>query len=95
MQIRGQKLKISLKKLNSSHQSVCFITAVVEEGGRRIAHRHGCSGIDGITVGKMPGTQTDKLSLFVAYGIYSDTTRSDNDHQVILRYDTAQWRAFE
>ena len=38
----------------------------------------GCSGIDAICIAE------DKL--LVAYGIYSDTTRCDNDNQVILRY---------
>ena len=33
--------------------------------------------------------QSRKLWLNVAYGVYSDTTRSDNDYQVILTYDPA------
>lgn len=52
-------------------------------------HRHGCSGIDGITVGRVFGEDKDSCphALFVAYGIYSDVERDDNDYQVLLRYD--------
>lgn len=57
--------------------------------------RYGCSGIDGTTFGPIPGDSSGKDYLFVAYGIYSDTTRDDNDHQVLLCYDTANWRTWE
>lgn len=46
-------------------------------------HRYGCSGIDGITCCDYA---TNERSLFVAYGIYGDTGRSDNDNQVLLRF---------
>ncbi len=52
-----------------------------------IEHRFGCSGIDGITfVPDHKGTR----SVFVAYGIYGDTARDDNDDQVLVRYDAAR-----
>ena len=70
-------------------------TASIEHEGRTLAHRHGCSGIDGVTFGKLPGGQDDTLYLFVAYGIYGDVTRTDNDHQVLLQYDTRSWAAYE
>ncbi|MGN1226710.1 MAG: hypothetical protein ACI4TL_05675 [Candidatus Cryptobacteroides sp.] len=47
----------------------------------------GCSGIDGICIAE------DKLLL--AYGIYSDTSRVDNDNQVILRYSLSDLNKFE
>ena len=50
-------------------------------------HIHGCSGIDGTAFGPAFGTRGGKLYLNVAYGVYSDTARSDNDYQVILTYD--------
>lgn len=53
-------------------------------------HRHGCSGIDGITL--LPGR---KPRLLVAYGIYGDTKRTDNDCQVILEYDPAKLAKYE
>lgn len=51
-------------------------------------HRYGCSGIDGTAIGPVfgEGEQAQK-KIMVAYGIYGDVSRSDNDYQVILRYD--------
>jgi hypothetical protein len=53
-------------------------------------HVYGCSGIDGVTVGPEFGSREGEY-LYVAYGIYSDTERKDNDYQVILQYDYADW----
>ncbi|MBO5879946.1 MAG: hypothetical protein J6Q68_05285 [Clostridia bacterium] len=50
-------------------------------------HRYGCSGIDGITFAPAPAETNGKKYLYVAYGIYDDVERDDNDWQVILRYD--------
>jgi len=51
-------------------------------------HRYGCSGIDGTGLGPVFGADPDSPEkLMVAYGIYSETNRTDNDHQVILQYD--------
>lgn len=56
-------------------------------------HRYGCSGIDGTSFGPVFGAPTDSpWMLMVAYGIYRDLDRTDNDHQVILQYD---WRKFD
>lgn len=33
--------------------------------------------------------------LYVAYGVYGDTLRTDNDYQVLLAYDTKGWKRFE
>ena len=56
-------------------------------------HTYGCSGIDGVTfapaIGKCSGK---KLYLYVAYGIYGDNGRSDNDNQVLLCYDIKDWK---
>ena len=50
----------------------------------KIKHRFGCSGIDGVTVlPEFNGIRT----VLVAYGIYSDTARDDNDDQVLLAFD--------
>lgn len=64
-------------------------------GDRVLPHRYGCSGIDGTTFGILPGASSQSYRLFVAYGIYGDTTRTDNDNQVLLCYDTADWRQYE
>lgn len=55
-------------------------------------HRFGCSGIDGVTLGPSIGNKKDPTKyLYVAYGIYGDTARNDNDNQVILKYDITNW----
>ncbi len=56
-------------------------------------HILGCSGIDGTAIGPMPGSDDGKEWLFVAYGVYSDVERDDNDHQVLLRFDPDDIRA--
>ena len=53
-------------------------------------HRYACSGIDGITFSPRPGERAvSPYMLYVAYGIYGDNERGDNDNQIILEYD---WR---
>ena len=51
------------------------------------SHRYGCSGIDGITFAPSFGEDGPADQLYVAYGIYEDNAREDNDHQVLLQYD--------
>ncbi len=48
-------------------------------------HRYGCSGIDGIAYGAEFGGKAYKI--MIAYGIYSNVTRKDNDNQIILQFD--------
>ena len=57
-----------------------------EVGGK--CHRYGCSGIDGTGLGYAFG-DVEHLSkkIMIAYGVYGDNDRKDNDHQVILQYD--------
>lgn len=57
-------------------------------------HRYGCSGIDGITFAPKISDVNGPLYMYVAYGIYGDTSRDDNDHQVILCYDISSWDSF-
>ncbi|KRG44876.1 hypothetical protein ARC78_03440 [Stenotrophomonas pictorum JCM 9942] len=54
-------------------------------------HRYGCSGIDGVAFGPRFGASEGPLYLTVAYGIYGNTARTDNDHQVLLQYDIRDW----
>ena len=61
--------------------------ASVSRGGRTLAHRWGCSGIDGTGWGRAPGENRE--TLLIAAGIYSDLSRDDNDYQVLFRYDGA------
>ena len=54
-------------------------------------HRYGGSGIDGVGFGPAFGQTGAPQYLTVAYGVYSNTERSDNDHQVLLQYDVSDW----
>ncbi|MDQ7950086.1 MAG: hypothetical protein REI78_09870 [Pedobacter sp.] len=64
--------------------------AKVKVGDKGVAHRFACSGIDGVAFApEMGNPKSSKKYLYVAYGIYGDTTRNDNDYQVILKYDVA------
>lgn len=49
--------------------------------------RYSCSGIDGIAIGPRPGKSKNGKSLYVAYGIYGDPDRTDNDFNIIIRYN--------
>lgn len=55
-------------------------------------HKYGCSGIDGITFGRLPGSpEGSREYMMVAYGIYGKdawtTDRFDNDYNIIQVYD--------
>lgn len=67
----------------------------VNKAGQAVPHKYGCSGIDGTAIGPMYGAQDGNNYLFVAYGIYSDLARADNDHQVILCYDLNDFKQYE
>ena len=57
-------------------------------------HRYGCSGIDGVTFAPAFGENSGKQYLYVAYGVYGDIARDDNDHQIILQYDISNWNQY-
>lgn len=62
--------------------------AAVKLGDKTVKHRFGCSGIDGVALAPPAGSPGHpKKYLYVAYGIYGDTSRNDNDYQVLLKYD--------
>ncbi len=60
----------------------------IAENGQK--HVLGCSGIDGLAIGKDFGdtSKNGKNYLHVCYGVYGDLNRDDNDNQVILQYET-------
>lgn len=62
--------------------------------GKTADHRYGCSGIDGVSFGPAFGKTDGPRYLTVAYGIYGNTERTDNDHQVLLQYDVADWARY-
>lgn len=63
--------------------------------GKTADHRYGCSGIDGVSFGPQFGRTDGPALLTVAYGIYAHPARTDNDHQVLLQYDIADWARYE
>lgn len=50
-------------------------------------HRFACSGIDGMAIAPAAGVgEVSKPVLYVAYGIYGDVNRCDNDYNILLTY---------
>ncbi|MFC4314365.1 hypothetical protein ACFPN2_35195 [Steroidobacter flavus] len=64
------------------------------DGDGKVDHRYGCSGIDGVGFGPAFGRVDGERYLTVAYGVYGDNSRDDNDHQVLLQYDVSGWSKF-
>lgn len=64
-----------------------------EENGQTKKHRYGCAGIDGITFA--PAFEGEGMRLLVAYGVYGDNDREDNDYQVLLSCDPEELRKYE
>jgi hypothetical protein len=58
-------------------------------------HRYGSSGIDGVSFGPKFGDTGGEQLLTVAYGVYENLGRTDNDHQVLLQYDISDWGSYE
>ena len=69
--------------------------AEVDVNGKPFVHRLACSGIDGVSFGPKFGKVNGKYYLTVAYGVYSDLQRTDNDYQVLQQYDISKWSGYE
>ncbi|MCF0197324.1 MAG: hypothetical protein HUK03_08900 [Bacteroidaceae bacterium] len=67
------------------------VQAEVVNQGRVCPHRYGASGIDGVAFAPSVGRRGGRMLLYVAYGIYLDVERTDNDYQVLLCYDVKDW----
>lgn len=66
---------------------VRFYEDTIMYRGKRIAHRYGCSGIDGISLGPQFGKTDGKKVINVDVAIYGDKERDDNDYQMLLQFD--------
>jgi hypothetical protein len=76
-------------------KSEIFRTVYLPEVAKDFVARHyGCSGIDGVGFGPAFGHAEGVRYLTVAYGVYGDTERTDNDHQVLLQYDIRDWNQY-
>ena len=85
----GVMTTVLLKTIAKDH-----LAKVKTKSGEVLEHRYGCAGFDGISFG--PAFDgSGKRMLTVVYGIYGDTTRTDNDYQVLLQYDTEKWSKYE
>lgn len=99
--------KINREGMNAERDGVMktvFLRTVLDDykasvtcAGSSVEHRYGCSGFDGISFGPKFGKsgRDGKQYLTIAYGIYGDSTRTDNDYQVLLQYDTSDWARYE
>jgi hypothetical protein len=58
-------------------------------------HRYGTAALDGIAFGPKFGSDNPKLYLTIAYSIYPNPLRSDNNHQVLLQYDVSDWGQYQ
>ncbi len=91
--------RIGLTADNGNVMTAVHLKEVLDDyhgqGIGNVPHKYGCSGIDGITFAALPGkSEQDGIFLYVAYGVYGDNAREDNDYQVLLCYDTKDWDAF-
>ncbi len=90
--------KINRKGLDPIRSNIMTVVALPEvsadftatSGGKQ--YKYGCGGMDGVSFGPEFGSDKDSPSrLMVAYGIWKDESRTDNDYQIILSFD---WRKF-
>ncbi|TZF84707.1 hypothetical protein FW774_06910 [Pedobacter sp. BS3] len=69
--------------------------AEVHVGNEVKPHRFACSGMDGVAFAPAIGSSnTSKKYLYVAYGVYGDINRDDNDYQVLLKFDISNWNKY-
>ncbi len=87
--ITGLEMKFEeVVRLYPVEEAVKDYLAVLNIDGIELNLRFGCSGIDGVTIGPKIGARSKKINrLYVAYGIYRDTERKDNDYNILLCYD--------
>jgi hypothetical protein len=84
----GVVKSVLLKTIVEDH-----LAKVTTKSGKTLEHRYGCAGFDGISFGPAFDGSGKRL-LTVAYGIYGDNNRTDNDHQVLLQYDVKDWAQY-
>lgn len=70
-------------------------SATVQTPEGEFRHRLGCSGIDGVSIGPKFGKKGGKQYLTVAYGVYGEKQRNDNNYQVLHQYDISDWKRYE
>ena len=95
--------RIGINAENSDVMSAVFLKEVTDDyngfgynkNNEAVAHKYGCSGIDGVTLAPLPSQNANAgMYLYVAYGIYSDINRNDNNYQILLCYDIQELESF-
>lgn len=76
-----------LNRMGMSQDEVITLHPVLDAIDDYREGRYSCSGIDGIAIGPRPGKTKGGKYLYVAYGIYGDPERTDNDYNIIVCYD--------
>ena len=79
--------KVTRVGMDSEDNDAFKIVCVREATKDYHSHFYGCSGIDGVAIAPKIGRKGGNNYLYVAYGIYGDKTKTDNDSQVLLRFD--------
>lgn len=89
--VRFDGARVTAPSMDASSAGVMEAACLAEVAADYRARSYGCSGIDGLTFAPMFGAERgSEKHLFVAYGVYGDLTRADNDHQVILAYSRSE-----
>jgi len=73
-----------LTEIDTPAHKVMVAYEIFEVKNDYVQGNYGCSGIDGITIAPAIGKKGRRL--YIAYGVYSDVNRKDNDHQILLEY---------
>ena len=74
-------------------EAIADYRAEVTVNGKKYSQRYGCCGIDALAIGPAIGQPSGRERyLYVAYGIALDTTRMDNDYNVILCYPLGDFK---
>ena len=78
-----------ITSLGMAQEGIIELIEMPEVASDYATHIYGCSGIDGVAIAPAIGTKPGRKGgryLYVAYGIYEDAKRSDNDSQILLCY---------
>ena len=83
--------RVGIEATNTEIFRTVYLPEVVKDFN---SGRYGCSGIDGVGFGPAFGRADGPRYLTVAYGVYGDNARTDNDHQVLLQFDISDWSKY-
>lgn len=93
MDMKPTKDVIRLVYLDEPYKDYCAKVKFKNDDGttKTLDHKYGCSGIDGVTFSPDFSKKSKKEVLTVAYGVFSDNKRTDNQYQILVQYDVTDW----